>query len=175
MAKYGKFEAGVLEFERLLPGPIERVWEFLTDPELRAKWICGGRTEPRAGGVIRLDFDNTRLSKSPPPEKYADQGKVAFEGEVLVYEPPHRLAFTWPESGDEVPSQVSITLSEEGGKVRLVLRHERLGRGDFLNGAAAGWHAHLDLLADNLEGRQLHDFWTHHTALEAEYEQRLGA
>ncbi|MSU24304.1 MAG: hypothetical protein EXS32_10835 [Opitutus sp.] len=37
---------------RLLPGPIKRVWEFLTDPEKRARWFCGGVTEQKAGGKV---------------------------------------------------------------------------------------------------------------------------
>lgn len=36
-------------------------------------------------------------------------------------------------------------------------------------GIAAGWHAHLDLLADLLEGRPARDFRPHHTALEGGY------
>jgi len=30
-----------------LPGPIERVWEYLTDPDKRARWFAGGPMEPR--------------------------------------------------------------------------------------------------------------------------------
>ncbi|MEQ8750919.1 MAG: hypothetical protein RIC52_14200 [Amphiplicatus sp.] len=34
-----------IRFERLLPGPIERVWAYLTEPEKRAEWFAGGVTE----------------------------------------------------------------------------------------------------------------------------------
>ena len=32
-------ELRALRFERLLPGPIERVWAYLTESEMRAKWL----------------------------------------------------------------------------------------------------------------------------------------
>ena len=31
-----------VRFERLLPGPIERVWSYLTDSEKRGKWLASG-------------------------------------------------------------------------------------------------------------------------------------
>jgi uncharacterized protein YndB with AHSA1/START domain len=43
MDKYGTIIApNTIRFERLLPGPIERVWAYLTDPEKRAKWLASG-------------------------------------------------------------------------------------------------------------------------------------
>ena len=38
-----------------------------------------------------------------------------------------------------------------------------------------GWHTHLDILVDVLEGREPKAFWKTHTALEAEYGKRLKA
>jgi len=34
---------------RTLPGPIERVWEYLTDSEKRSRWFAGGPMEQRVG------------------------------------------------------------------------------------------------------------------------------
>ncbi len=31
-----------LTVERTLPGPIERVWAYLTEPDKRARWLGGG-------------------------------------------------------------------------------------------------------------------------------------
>jgi hypothetical protein len=33
-------DADTVRFERLLPGPIERVWDHLTKPELRRTWLA---------------------------------------------------------------------------------------------------------------------------------------
>ena len=30
-----------VRLERLLPGPIERVWAYLTEPDKRATWFAG--------------------------------------------------------------------------------------------------------------------------------------
>jgi hypothetical protein len=32
-------EPQIVRFERLLPGPIERVWDYLTQPELQRTWL----------------------------------------------------------------------------------------------------------------------------------------
>ena len=51
MGKYGeRIDETTVRFERMLPGPIERVWEYLTDAEKRATWLCGGETESQVGG-----------------------------------------------------------------------------------------------------------------------------
>jgi uncharacterized protein YndB with AHSA1/START domain len=37
---YGKFiTPGEVRIVRLLPGPIERIWDYLTVPEKRARWF----------------------------------------------------------------------------------------------------------------------------------------
>jgi uncharacterized protein YndB with AHSA1/START domain len=35
-------EPATLKIQRLLPGPIERIWAYLTDSELRRKWLAAG-------------------------------------------------------------------------------------------------------------------------------------
>ena len=40
--------------ERLLPGPIERVWEYLTDPEKLSTWLGVANIEQRAGTFLRV-------------------------------------------------------------------------------------------------------------------------
>ena len=45
-------DAGTIRFERLLPGPIERVWAFLTESEKRKLWLAAGDFELRPGGKL---------------------------------------------------------------------------------------------------------------------------
>jgi hypothetical protein len=40
-----------VRFERLLPGPIERVWDYLTKPDLQRTWLAESAAELR--GIIR--------------------------------------------------------------------------------------------------------------------------
>lgn len=173
MTDYARLVDGsTIEFRRHFEADASRVWKFLTDPEKRERWFCGGEVEPRKGGKIVFDFDHRRLSNSPPPEKYADEEQAYYEGEVLVYDPPYRLAFTWPEEYGE-GTRVEIELTEAiGGGTDMVLVHRKLANRKFRIGAMAGWHAHFDLLEDALSGRSVRDFWPHHMALEGEYESR---
>src|SRR5688572_17308230 len=39
-----------VRIERLLPGPIQRVWDYLTESELRGKWFASGELDARVGG-----------------------------------------------------------------------------------------------------------------------------
>jgi hypothetical protein len=71
MSDYGTVtEPQTVRFERILPGPIERVWEYLTDSEKRGMWLASGKMEPRVGAEFELRFDHESLSPNtaqPPP------------------------------------------------------------------------------------------------------------
>ena len=54
-------EPGTIRFERLLPGPIERVWAYLTEADKRRQWFAGGEMELRAGGKADLLFRHAEL------------------------------------------------------------------------------------------------------------------
>ncbi len=162
-----------LEIVRTLPGSIDRVWDYLTESDLRAKWLCAGEVEARPGGKIIFDFDHRRLSDTPAPARHKDQEVIRFEGEVLRHEPPHVLAFRWPEEDGE-GTIVTIRLETVDGGVRLHLVHDRLSKPAHRNSAAGGWHAHLDLLDDVLSEREVRDFWLHFTPLESKYEARFA-
>src|SRR5580698_6413683 len=48
MSDYGVItESNTLRFERLLPGPIDRVWRYLIDSDKRGQWLAYGEIEPR--------------------------------------------------------------------------------------------------------------------------------
>ena len=178
MDKYGEIiEPGTIRFERLLPGPIERVWAYLTESDKKGKWLAAGDVEPRVGGKVDLYFDNANLSeeKDPIPDKYKEMEEGAYySGRVTRYEPPHLLSYTWAEeSGEESEVTFELTPKEED-KVLLVLTHRRLGDDrDMLVGVAAGWHTHLGILIDLLDGRSPKPFWAVHTKKEKEYEGRI--
>lgn len=178
MNEYGELiDPNTVRFERLLPGPIERVWRYLTDSDKRALWLCGGDVETRDGGHVDMHFHNLSLSTTgdiPRPKKYRDQPeKVSFTGLVTRCEPPNVLAHTW-EFGDE-SSEVCYELTELGDKVRLVLTHRRLESPDTVLDVSGGWHTHLNVLADVLADQPVRPFYRMQKQYEAEYRERLGS
>jgi uncharacterized protein YndB with AHSA1/START domain len=174
----GEFTApGEIRFVRLLPGPIERVWEHLTDSEKRSKWFAGGPMELKRGGKMELHFRHIEIAphETPPEEHKAhhDPG-IKSTGTVTQCEPPRLLAFTWFGESDD-SSEVTFELTPHGDKVKLVLTHRRLGTDrQELIGTAAGWHTHLRMLVARLSGTKPPPFWSPLSRLEGEYGKRLG-
>jgi len=165
-----------VRFERLLPGPIERVWAYLTESDKRAKWLASGDMEPRAGAPLKLKFVHSSLSSrtAPIPEQYQsmEEGQVT-EHTVTRCEPPRVLALSWGSGKDNAPSEVTFELTPEGDKVSLVLTHRRLRDRKALLAVGPGWHAHLAVLVSRLEGREPEAFWGTFTEARREYEKRI--
>lgn len=171
--QYGKLVApATLVLERLLPGPIDRVWAYLTESELRQKWIASGPMDLRVGGAIELTFDHDVLSevKEETPDKYKGvcDSETKMRGHILAVDPPHLLSYTWNE-GEEHESEVTFELVEMGEKVKLTLTHRKLFDPESRLGTAAGWHAHVAIMIDVLEGRPPRPFWATHMPLEDDY------
>jgi len=157
-----------IRFERLLPGPIEKVWSYLTDARKRGEWLAGGPMEPRVGGKVSLRFKHSELSpnQAPPPDKYAEMDAKGHHAEetITAFDPPRRLAFTWGGT-----SEVTFELAPRDGKVLLTLTHRKLPNAAERDGNAAGWHCHLTILVEKLEGRTPPAFWDVFRRIEAEY------
>lgn len=172
---------GTVRFERMLPGPIERVWSYLTDSKKRRTWLAAGEMELRPGGQVEHIFRNSELTThdDPPPAKYAAHAKESrMHGHILACEPPRLLAYSWGETTGEhadADSEVRFELTTVGKDVRLVLTHSKLANRDSMVGVASGWHSHLAVLADQLAARTPALFWTAFARLESEYEQRIPA
>ncbi|MBX9589037.1 MAG: SRPBCC family protein [Hyphomonadaceae bacterium] len=163
-----------VRLERTLPGPIERVWAYLTEPEKRAKWLAGGPMDLRVGGAVELRFLHADLSaEKAVPERFKklECGHI-MAGRVTHCEPPRLLAYTW---GDEAgkDGEVSFELTERGAEVLLILTHRRLPGRKGMISVAGGWHAHVGILEDILHGHAPRGFWSTHATLEAEYERRF--
>jgi uncharacterized protein YndB with AHSA1/START domain len=170
---------GTVRFERMLPGPIERVWSYLTDSKKRRTWLAAGEMELRPGGQVEHIFRNSELTThdEPPPAKHAAHSKESrMHGHILACEPPRLLAYSWGETTGEhadAGSEVRFELTTVGKDVRLVLTHSKLANRDSMVGVASGWHAHLGVLADRLNGRAPSGFWAAYTSWEHDYAQRI--
>ena len=92
MSDYGTIlESGAIRFERLLPGPIERVWAYLTESDKRGKWLASGAVRAPGRRQVELHFRHADLSphKEEIPEKYRQyENGASFTAEVTRCEPP---------------------------------------------------------------------------------------
>ena len=173
-ADYGEItEAGAIRFQRLLPGPIERVWEYLTVPEKRRLWLADGPMDVRAGGELELIWRNGELAHPDEtlPEKFAGyDGEHRMKGRVIQADPPRLLVHSWGED-----AEVVYELEAQGDKVLLTLTNRRLPDRSEVVSVAGGWHTHLEVLRARLEGREQPLFWATVEEADREYEARIPA
>src|SRR5271154_4355695 len=162
-------EPATLTIQRFLPGPIERVWSYLTESDLRRQWLAAGQMEMKVDAPFELVWRNSELTNPPGkrPEGFGDEHRM--ESRITELDQPRRLAFTWGKgSGD-----VSFELEPRGERVLLTVIHRRLPDRGMKLGVSAGWHAHLDLLAARLTGREPEPFWDGWSRLKTEYDRRI--
>ena len=141
-----------LRFTRRLAHPMDKVWRAVTEPEHLAAWypqeIVGDR---RAGAPLR----------------FVSSSGDGFDGQMLVFDPPQVLEFTW---GTDL---LRIELEPDGTGTLLTLTDtfDDLGKAAR---DAAGWHECLERLASELDGTPppaWGDLWRQMYPL---YTERLG-
>lgn len=160
-----------LRFERLLPGPIETIWAFLTDARKRGEWFAAGPMDLRVGGRVELNFKHSDLSplKAPPPERLKEmdaKGHQAIET-ITEIDPPRHLAFTFHNS------EVVFDLVPKGDKILLILTHRKLPSRDQMVGVAGGWQSHLEVLTEKAHGRVPRAFWDIFRESDGQYDGRI--
>jgi len=167
-----QLENGSLRFVRDLPGPIERVWDYLVDPEKRALWFCGGETGQKPGDPFTLKFDHESLTDEPVPDSHAGlRGGVEMGAEIVTLESPNLFVFRWVSDGKET----RIELQEAEGRVQLVLIQTPPVELAQVQGMAAGWQSHLGLLIDHLTGDTPRGFWSEHEIATQHYREAITA
>jgi uncharacterized protein YndB with AHSA1/START domain/biotin operon repressor len=134
-------------FEIYIKTTPERLWEAITDPEIRAKY--------NFGAAVRSDWTvGSRLEMGAPKA----QGLLG-EGEILEVDPPRRLVHTmtalWGEDvRAEGASRVSWEIRPVGDSCQLTVTHDQLreGANEELYG---GWPMILSGLKTWLETGEL--------------------
>jgi uncharacterized protein YndB with AHSA1/START domain len=147
-----------VEFVRVFPHPIERVWRALTDPAELAHWCMPAEIDLRVGGA------------------YVFQGEKW--GNILALDPPRLIRFGKKEIGDPSASadnwmQYELEPTAQGTRMRFI-EHWQPGPdyrswfvrkfgpdaddlpggpdSPFHPGTVGGWHGMFDDLADFLDG-----------------------
>ena len=162
-----------LTIKRMLPGPIERCFAYLTESDLRRQWLAAGEMEMRVGAEFELTWRNDELTDPPGTRPAGFGAEHRMASRITALDPPRKLAFTWGEGGGEGGGEVAIELTPVGGKVLMTLVHTRLADRSTQLNVSAGWHAHLDVLAARMEARDAGVFWDDWAGLKAEYERLL--
>lgn len=159
-----------LTIRRVLPGPIERIWAYLVEGELRRQWLAAGEMTLEVGAPFEFVWRNDDLTDPPgaKPEGFGAEHRMTSV--ITELDPPRRLAFTWDETGG-----VAIDLTPRGSDVLLTLTHRDLPRRAMLLGVSAGWHAHLDVLEARARDLDPAPFWDAWAKLREDYERRLPA
>ena len=163
-------EPATLTIQRRLPGPIERVWAYLTESDLRRLWLAAGPMEMKVGATFELAWRNDELTTPPGqrPPGFPEEHRMG--GQITELDPPRKLAITWGDTGG-----VSFELEPRGDDVLLTLIHRRVTDHAILLKVSAGWHMHLDILVARITGTEPQPFWDGWARLRAEYEQRMPA
>ena len=127
----------VIDFERRLDHPVERVWAALTEPAELIAWWGDVDVELREGGRFNVRWLNTD-DKGNTIEMHSRIAKLV-PGELLVLDGDRHGRLRW-------------ALTPDGDGTLLSFRSTVDLQPDFLTRVPAGWHFHLDALAEHLGG-----------------------
>src|SRR3954468_7972534 len=119
-----------LRIQRLLPGRIERIWAYLTDSNLRSKWLAAGAMEMKVGAPVELVWRNDELNDPPSkrPTDFPEDHRM--QSRITELDPLRKLSIAWNNSGD-----VTFELEPKGSGVLLTVTHWRLaGRSSMIQG-----------------------------------------
>lgn len=155
-----KLAPDTIRLERLLDAPVETVWRYLTEAELRSQWFMGG-TDARPDSEFELlnDHDNLSDDDVPYPADYAQYKGSSWHEKVVRFEAPRLLETTF-QSGKN--GCVTFELFPEGDRTRLVLTHSGIESPTGFQDFGSGWNSHLTVLEERLAGRSVRDFWALH-------------
>ena len=128
----------VLRYERRLAHPIERVWGAISQPAELRGWLADADLDLTLGGRVELRWLNTD-----------DEGNRAVAtGTVSALDAPRLL-----ELDIEPHGILRYELAEDGDGTVLTFTVTTPAPNEQLMPAVAGWHIHLEHLADALDGR----------------------
>ena len=125
--------------------PQAKVWEAITNPKFTHRYLYDSEPESTWKPGARLLW------------KEHGTGHELVDGEVIEYDKPNRLVYSWivkydPELTDEGPSRVTFELSEKDGLTKVTTIHDDFPSGSKVyDNVAGGWPYILSGLKTLLE------------------------
>ncbi len=138
--------AHLLHFERSLPHSIERVWAAITTPEQLVAWLAEAEIDLRLGGRLRLRWLNT--------DEHGNDADTVMNATITQLVPPYLLEY----AGD-IHGVLRFELREAASGCILTFSSTLPAPNSRLAETLAGWHVHLDFLAEALDGQAVD--WPH--------------
>jgi len=122
-------------FGMTLENRVDEVWAALTSPARLVDWLAPGQIDLRPGGTVKLNF--------------VDSG-IVIDSKISEIDPPRVLEYSWSGPGEPL-RPIRFELEPVGAATGLAVT---LGvpAGEDAGRSAAGWAAHLDMLAAALAG-----------------------
>ncbi|HEX5380095.1 MAG TPA: SRPBCC family protein [Phenylobacterium sp.] len=120
---------------RTFDHPEQVVWAALTAPSRVPEWLAPGTVTQALGGAVKLDF--------------VDSG-IVIDSRVSAFVPGRLIEYSWSQPGEPL-RPVRWELEKVGCGTRLNLTLTLPASEDIAR-SAAGWEAHLEMLAASLEG-----------------------
>lgn len=148
----------IVRFQLTLDNHVDEVWAALTRSDQLARWLAPGEIEPRVGGAARMDF--------------GDSG-IVIQSTVSAFEPGRLLEYSW-SGAREATRPLRWELEPMGAACVLTLTLTTPASEDP-DRAAAGWAAHLEMLAATLAGVSIHFPYTLFKAAREAYSQQIWA
>jgi uncharacterized protein YndB with AHSA1/START domain len=115
--------APVIEVSRVVPFPVDRVWQLLTT----------------SAGAEALLGKGAMLGTKGEPWRCAD----GSHGVVRSYHPMEQVRLTWHADEHAAATLVDLRLSPEGSDTRLDLRHERIDDAELGRSLLQHWDVAL--------------------------------
>ena len=143
-----------LTMTRTFNAPRERVFAAFTDPAMFAQWWGPPGT---TNADVEIDASvggryATRMHMPPGmPGMEGAPSVLGLSGEFTEIEAQRTIAYTFQWEGQELITQVTISLEDApGGGTLLTLRHEGFPAPEYLPDHEHGWGASFDRLAQAL-------------------------
>jgi uncharacterized protein YndB with AHSA1/START domain len=130
-------DTATIRFVRRLAHPIDKVWQAITQPEEMLRWWGDGEVDLREGGSFVVRWLNT----------LEDGTRAEMHATITRLEPPRLL-----ETDGDVHGVLRWELEPDGDATVLTFSSTLALPDEFRTKVLAGWHWHLDALADALDG-----------------------